>query len=713
MSEHAPVTRVRCESGGFVFDWDHETDRATLRRGDHGPDIWRGSLLPVLRMAGDHADEFVKAKVSGSRVANGRGALDLAFGDLATGRLEIETTGFGFALRKLELTWSGAPAPLVSLHIGGGPLDERQPSAAPAGATIWPDWRADGFCVPGAKGNPGQSFWRAWDMGHAVLPLGSFGPSMGVPYTAAFPRPLLSAAMGGKAGWLAFGPGAVPAAALSLDIRASSAWLRFHLREDLWAPPAGARRVWDEPLRLSWAADAWDALARLFGSFGPHAPANPKIQRSQWGTWGNFKERRFDLDKELNSALTYGTAELQIDDLWETWNSSAVVSHERFPRFHEQLADVRAKGLGLGLWQSIGWVDRPEEVGLGAEDLLCGADGKPRVSNWAADPRTEGPSHYCIDPSSEKSRRFLVERTRRMMRELRPCMLKLDFGYGMPSPDVAAPRNPEFRGERLCFELLRIVAGAAKAEDPDVAIEFYGIHPLLRPLYDMLALDDMGDMGVHEVSGHQQRSVWAALTGAQSVAIMGSCGYFWSAIEEICLNSIVLGAPGICLPEIDGAGGSATPRITCRLRAFNRWHRRSVGWSPLWLNSHKGDADHEPRLACWGRLEGEGLERLTVLVLRDDKPKPDLSRWGIRDWTGRWAIIAQDDADISRSKRLACIPLDAGELVWARPPAGTIHAFHHEAAAGRSVSRDTPGGPVLRVSHEGELDRLEGFLIES
>ncbi len=29
-----------------------------------------------------------------------------------------------------------------------------------------------------------------------------------------------------------------------------------------------------------------------------------------------------------------------------------------------------------------------------------------------------------------------------MMREYGPQVLKLDFAYGMPGPDVAAPRNP-------------------------------------------------------------------------------------------------------------------------------------------------------------------------------------------------------------------------------------------------------------------------------
>lgn len=693
------------ENSGFQFEWNWMEDRAVLRDGQTGACIWSGSLLPAFRLKdGCGEGAFVKARV---RAVSG-GELELDFPGWAAGRLAVEKTGFGMAFRRLEVEWAESPPPLLGLYFGVSELDERERTAAPeAGAIFWPDWRAEGFCVPGAKGNPGQSFWRFWDMGHAVLPLGSFGPAMGTPYTAAFPRPLLAAAMGSNAGWMVFGPGSVPAAALSLDIKSSSAWLRFWMREDLWGAHPERRRTWDEPLRLTWHKSAWDGFARLFGTFPCPPPAKPSAQRSQWGTWGNFKDNTFDLDAERARALAYGAEDFEIDDKWETWNSSGILDAARLPRFHEQIALAREQGLRIGLWQSIGWVDKPEEAGLTAEDLLCGPDGKPRLSHWGCDPRSDQPLHYCLDPSSERARRFLIERTRRQMREIRPGLYKLDFGYGLPGPDAAAPRNPELRGERLCLELLRLVVETAREENPDVAIEYYGIHPLMRPHYDFLSLDDLGDMGVHEVDGHHQRSVWGALVGRQGAAIMAASGYYWLAFEEMLLNAAILGAPGGCLPERDTEGGFATPSRICRFRALSRWYRRSIGWEPLWLNSHKGDLAREPALRCWGRLE-DG--RLTALALREDENAPDLSRWGIRNWTGRWAIIVQDGEDLAASKKIACIPFDPGRLDWdSRNFRIRRVTFSQNEECGEPMEKTA----ILEVKEAAQLDSLMGFLVEA
>ena len=150
---------------------------------------------------------------------------------------------------------------------------------------FWPDWEAEGFGIPSVKGGPLQSFFRRWDFGNANIPLGSFGPSMGTPYSAAYPRPLYSAAVGGPNGWVAFGPGAVPDAALTLRIRSSNAALEYLYREGLWGARKDADRVWEEPFRLFWAHDAWDAYLRLFQSFPP-APSSSPLTKKAIGTVG-------------------------------------------------------------------------------------------------------------------------------------------------------------------------------------------------------------------------------------------------------------------------------------------------------------------------------------------------------------------------------------------------------------------------------------------
>ncbi len=698
-------TDMRSED--FQFEWDRGLDRAQLRAAGRGL-LWEGSLLPTLQVRDGGVSKYLRANVDEKRMHDGWEALSLRFDETATGVLMWRAEATGVRFKELSVRWTGEALPVMGLYFGLSPLENscRAGIAADDGPE-WPDWRAEGFCVPGAKGNPGQSFWRSWDMGHAVLPLGSFGPSMGTPYAAAFPRPLLAAAMGGAGGWMAFGPGAVPASALSLEIRAASACVHYLMREDLWGAPEGHERVWEEPLRLAWASEAWDAFARLFATFDSSEAARPEVQRSQWGTWGDFKEGRFDLARQLDIARSVGAAEVVIDDYWETWSSSGVVNAERFPRFIEETQAMAAEGVQPALWQSIGWVDRPEEVGLEAADLLCRADGSPCLANWGCDPRSTQPKHYCLDPSSANARAFLVQRTKRQMRDYRPKMLKLDFGYGMPGPETAAPRDPDIRGERLCVTLLDIIRNAAREIDPEVAVQYYGIHPLMRPHYDLLSLDDLGDMGFHEAAGHGQRSVWAALAAPQRVAMMAASGYYWGQFEEMLLNAAVLGAPGGCLPERDASGETGTRRILCRFRALSKWHRRTVGWDPVWLNSHKGSIEREPELACWGRQERGG--KLPALVLRDpaDGNHPDLSRWGVIGWCGRWALISQDDEEIGSSARVAIIPFDAGtiELDW---PSGVIEEVR--CVDGRAnMSAVSAFSSQIRVADLTELDALMGF----
>ena len=126
------------------------------------------------------------------------------------------------------------------------------------------------------------------------------------------------------------------------------------------------------------------------------------------------------------------------------------------------------------------------------------------------------------------------------MQRYRPVLLKLDFGYGLPSPNAGVPRNPSLRGERFSLRLLEIIAEAARSINPNVAIEYYSVHPLVRSIADVIALDDLGDAGNEEARGHRQWSIWSALGGAKS-NIMASSGYDWTDDDEVVLDSAVIG----------------------------------------------------------------------------------------------------------------------------------------------------------------------------
>ena len=91
---------------------------------------------------------------------------------------------------------------------------------------------------------------------------------------------------------------------------------------------------------------------------------------------------------------------------------------------------------------------------------------------------------------------------------------------------------------------MQTIVAAAREISPDVTIQYDGIHPLMRPVTDMVTLDDLGDAGGKEAAGHAKWSVWSALAGLQGMAINASSGYDWQCDAEILLDTAVIGAPG-------------------------------------------------------------------------------------------------------------------------------------------------------------------------
>jgi hypothetical protein len=589
------------------------------------------------------------------------GTIKLLLPGLGYGTLRFSAEPWGIEFEELRVTWSAAPPAIIGLYFGSAPLTAEEEKVVPSlDLPFWPRWSAEGYCVPSGKGSPVQSFFRDWDMGQANFPLGNFGPSLGTPYAAAFPRPVLSSALGGREGWVAFGPGTIPDAALMFEIRSSTGTLHYLYREDLWGAPTAQTRVWSEPLRLAWAPIAWEAFRNLFASFAAGKAAAPIHQQAFWNTWGNFKDGNYDLRLEADEAAAFGAKVLVIDEGWESNEGSGNLNRQRFPQFTADLEYIRSKGLQVGFWETVGWVTDPGAAGLIADDLLLGLDKQPRRASWNMAVDSLGTAHYCLDPSSSHTREFLRQRTIRVMREFSPQVLKLDFGYGLPGPDVAAPSNPEFRGERYAFELMKIIVGAAREVNQEVTIQYYGIHPLMRPFTDVVALDDLGDAGGYEAEAHGQWSIWSALAAAQGTAIMASSGYDWNADSEVLLDTAVIGAPGSVLP-LPSPGQPPLPASWIAHRqALARWFRRTTGWEPLWLNSDRGALGHEPAMRTFGRMERiGGQDQLTALALRAQKPEGEAANplRGMH-WEGRWALISQDDASIFSTRKLACIPFD-------------------------------------------------------
>jgi hypothetical protein len=250
---------------------------------------------------------------------------------------------------------------------------------------------------------------------------------------------------------------------------------------------------------------------------------------------------------------------------------------------------------------------------------------------------------------------------------------------------------------------------AARERDPDITLQGWGLSPLQRPAFNLIAMDDLGDCGAEEGMGHRHWSVWAALLGDQGIGICASSGYDWNQDADVVLDTAILGAPGAVLSMKDE---NVSQRGLARRRAIHRWFRRTVKWKPLWLNSEIGRLDCQPLVKCWGRLEpSDAGDVLTALALRDGEDKPvDRSALRGMDWAGRWAVLSQDSDDIFSSGEVACIPFDEGvlHLPSQSPPREVIEVM------GNSETADTKwkwsDGRIV-LDSTSRKEGFTGFLI--
>lgn len=306
------------QSGGYDFEWDWVRDRATVRSRKTNAVVWTGGLLPALVIqGGDRKIIYVKAKAAADALMGDSSGsrLRIAFGEFAKGELAFRATGYGAEFQELKIEWNSLPMPVVSLYFGTAPLSDTESLAAPVlDQTFWPNWEAADLAVPSAKGAPVQSVFRRWDLGHANLPLGSFGPALGTPYGAAYPKPLYAAAMGNSDGWICAGTGEPIDGALSLNIQSASACLHVLYREDLWGAVAGRDRVWSSPLRLAWGPTPWQAYRSLFSSFDIANVKECRSLKPQWNSWGDFRRNIFQLRQLADWVKVAGAETLVLDE---------------------------------------------------------------------------------------------------------------------------------------------------------------------------------------------------------------------------------------------------------------------------------------------------------------------------------------------------------------------------------------------------------------
>lgn len=692
--------------GSLRFEWNLTNDRATLTETPGGAVTWQGGLLPSFWIKDERGQyRYLKAHVQGT-VKNNQTEIPLVFEKYGTGTLTLERMPWGIRISRLTIQWQGKAPAIAEMYVGASPIASNAVNVKP----VWdrpflPDWQTMGYCVPGAKGGTVQSYFRMWDFGQPDIALGNFGPSMSTPYGAAFPRPVLFTGMGNGNGWICIGAGSVPDGAMTLKIRGTRGCYQYLFREDLWGALPQRTRTWEDLLRITIDTSAIAAFEKYYASFPVDAHKKVAPVSSVWNTWGMWRLKKYPIKPIADFMEKMNNEMMVLDDPWEVSQGAGKPNLEKFPGFFEEVEQVRRKGTDIGVWETVGWIKDTLSAGLGAKDLIRDATGKPCLANWNFDP--SGDAYYCLDVSSPRTRAFLEERTRHVMRELKPRLIKLDFGYGMPNPNMGVPKDPRFRGERSSYEMVRLISAAAKSIDPNVIILYYGISPLWAPLVDMVSLDDQGDLWYDTRQGHAEWSIWASLLSQQQVAISGSSSYEWRTDDEVLMNTIILGSPGAVLPTELENGAAIPERFLNRRLAVNKWYRRSILWKPLWFNSSAGNMEAPPKLKCWGRAEKGKLTALTLRADGENKPVENIS------WSGNWGLISQDDNTISATTRLAVIPFSEGkiELPYPNKPQkvtklnmqGTVPADNWSWSAGRLTINVT----------SAQLDHTAGFLVET
>jgi hypothetical protein len=607
----------------YRFDWELKSDRARVWRPATGQTIWSGGLLPAFWVENSRGERFyLKAEAEEpSELDSIRTKLCLHIPEWADGSLMIEKNDWGVCFAELRIEWNGEIPRIIEMYWGTAKVDEKQQSMlADEQRPFSPNWMADGYCVPGAKEGPAQSFFRFWDFGHSNIALGCFGPSLGVPYGAAFPRPSLFFAMGNNDGWVSFGVGELPDAALTLKLQSGLAAMRYNYREDLWGASESKEKRWNHPLKITFGKSPYEAFSAYYASF-PVKEGIPSTvhQKAVWNTWGNWKERKYAIRPMVDFARKVGAEVFVVDDPWQVTRGSTAYNKEIFPDFESDIEYAKENGMSCGFWETLGWVEDTIGCSLSKKDLICDRNGNPCVSNWTFNPL--GGGFFFVDLSSERARTYVKERTIAQMKFFSPQVIKLDFGYGIPGPQMGVPRNPELRGERHAFEFIKLVSQAAKSVNPDVTILYYGIQPIYLEHVDIVSLDDQGDLWYSIKEGHDQWSIWASLLSSRNVAITGSSCYDWHKDDDVILNSLVLGSPHALLNTELPDGSPVPEKYLNRRLAANKWFRRTTQWEPEWLNSHLGDLSRPQQLNCWGRNENRKLTvwRYRAIRRRDMK----------------------------------------------------------------------------------------------
>lgn len=666
-----PQVRVAAGAVEIVADdyswrWTPSTDEFVLADSG-GRTILRSPLQPAVEATGrpsPRPGHCVERSFEGSRLlaryegVNGRDTLEVALRFEAT-RFVIEQATYAPVddAAVVRLAWFGS--------WSDGAL-------TPAGAA--------GVCViPGGREDPEEAIFPTADLEDHRFSVGAFGVDVGTYLQQwALPHYLVAVFNEGDApsGAACIGLGAPPAGSVLVRVDRGRFSYEINVRGDLWGNCRGPSPVrFDEPIVVAVAPDWYAAGIAYFDALHDegYAPRrNPDDVPAaaflpQYDTWGDQGKRRAFLERFTEQHLRDIYADLRasglrsrlfvIDDKWEGRYGSLVHDAERFPHFAELLDEIRADGHEIGIWTAFPRCEDYEALGLTADAVLRNPDGSPfvyvqRKRSW-----------YIFDPTNAAAAAHLAERARHLIETYRPAMVKIDFGYEIPTPAVAAPHDLAHAGERLFQRFLEVVVGAMKDADPRVAVLYYCLTPLFARYMDLSGADDLWlSRGAYD-AGFARRALLSSWCGAFGVVPYASSGYDWRSMREIWLDTPVIGTPGVIAPLAgDEYDERLTPELAATYNGLTRITRRNPLFRVRFFDAELTDPAVGPRARTWARIENGAPVVVTLRPGQDGVARAP----GIAQANCPAVIASLTDDGISETSSIGIVPFAPGRATVER-----------------------------------------------
>ena len=397
-----------------------------------------------------------------------------------------------------------------------------------------------------------------------------------------------------------------------------------------------------------------------------HSPKKQEVLLApQYNTWGvesalALPPERLTEDLVRDIFGKYQRSGMQaktfvIDDKWEGVYGELKHDPDRFPNFEKLLEDIRAQGYNIGLWAAFLRCQNPTALGLDESHLLQTHEGK---TLWL-DHQT---SRYGIfDMTQPKVQEVLRQRAKDFIRRYKPDLIKFDFGYELPSLDVAAPQDMTFAGERLLQKGLEVIVGAMKEENPDLVIMYYGLSPLLIDYYDLHSPDDLvyciGDYDLET----NRRIFFSSLCGELGMPTYSSSGYDWDSAIDIWFDSVASGSLG-SLHCFDGDENGEKPsaKHIAKFNGINSLVRKEAHFTTKPVHAKWQGGLRAGFSPSWERIENG---KTVLLALRthqfDGKPTPNDYKDVIQS-NLMLVIAALDNENIGESSHIGIVPFGDG-----------------------------------------------------